>query len=181
MVATFTVEDGTGVAGANSYLSIADADQYHFDIGTAATSWDDLTDAQKQQALRNATRYLDNQYGRRWKGSRTDRVNVLDWPRAFVIDTDGFTVESNVVPQGLKDACAEAALRDLDTTQNPTGLTPDLTNEGTITYKREEAFEVGEEETHYQGGLNQYVTFTVIDDLLHDLVEPEGSRLLERA
>lgn len=180
MVATFTVEDGTGVVGANSYLSIANADQYHFDIGTAAASWDGKTDSVKQQALRDATRYLDTQYGVQWKGSRTDRVNVLDWPRSFVLDTDGFEVESNVVPQGLKDATAEAALRSLDATQNPTGLTPDLVGEGVIILKREKADKF-EEETEYQGGLNQYVRFTVIDQLLHDLIDPTGSRLLERA
>ncbi len=175
MVATFVVEDGTGVVGANSYATIAVADQYHFDIGTTAALWEDLTDPQKQQGLRHGTRYLDQHYGRTWKGRRTDRVNPLDWPRIDVLDDDGYDIESNVMPQGLLDAVSEGALRSTTATLNP-----DLEGEGTITLKREQVDGL-HEETEYAGGLNQYITYTVIDDLLHDLVEPSGSRLLGRA
>jgi len=175
LAATFTVEDGTGVSGANSYLTIADADQYHLDIGTAAASWDNLSDAVKQQALRDGTRYLDAAYGERWKGARADGTNPLDWPRSYVIDTDGFDVESNVIPQGLKDACAEAAFR--ATTET---LTPDVTTPGTVQTLAEQIGPIKRTKV-YHGGQGEYKRFTVIERLLHDLVEPEGGRLLERA
>ncbi len=170
--------DGTAVTitPTNSYSSIADADQYHFNIGTPAASWDDKSDSVKEQALRDGTRYLDGHYStvRKWKGRRTTSTNALDWPRRSVVDSDGYAVLNNELPQGLEDATAAAALRSLDATQNPTGLTPDLTKEGTISYERKKADGVGEKETHYEGGFNQYVTFTEIDELVHDLIMPVG-------
>lgn len=180
MAPTFVVENGTGVAGANSYLEITDADQYHENIGTPAASWISKTDDEKKQALRDGTRYLDGKYGNRWNGYRSDGVQPLDWPRQSVIDTDGFFVLSNTLPQGLKDACSEAALRAFDATQNPLGLTPDITSEGTI-IKKKEKFDVFEEETEYVGGVDPYVTFTVIDRLLHDLIISGSSQLAGRA
>ncbi len=168
------VGTGTGTATTvtptNSYLSVADADQYHDNIGTATADWLSKTTAVKEQALRDATRYLDAHYGKRWKGFRTAKANPLDWPRKGVTDTSGYTVANDSLPVALEDATAEAALRSLDATQNPTGLTPDITKEGVVTQLREKGEGVGEEETHWDGGFSPYVTFSVVDQLLHDLI-----------
>lgn len=169
------VGTGTGTASivtlANSYLSIVDADQYHADIGTPAAKWASLDAAVKEQALRNGTRYLDSKYVRRWKGRRSNKANPLDWPRSGVVDADSHTVASNELPRQLEEACAEVALRSGDTTQNPTGLTPDITQEGVVTLKREKLEGVGEEETEWDGGFSPYVTFTVVERILRDIVE----------
>jgi hypothetical protein len=180
MAPTFVVEDGTGVAGANSYSTDLAALQYHEDIGTPTADWASVPLDEREQALRDATRYLDAKYGKRWKGYRSDGTNPLDWPRQSVIDTDGFNVVSNTIPQALLDATAEAALRSRDAAQNPDGLTPDITGAGIILLKREK-FDVFEEETEYAGGVDPYVTFTVIDRLLHDLIISGSSQLAGRA
>ena len=56
----FTVEDGTGVAGANSLVDVAFADEYFADRGN--TVWAALTEEQKQSALILASDYASTQY-----------------------------------------------------------------------------------------------------------------------
>lgn len=174
------VGTGTGTATvltpANSYLSVADATLY-FDnnddsVATAATTWAALSTAQKEHALRSGTTFLDDNWSLRWKGFRTGNTNPLDWPRSGVVDQDAYTVASDAIPVDIEESCAEAAIRTLDVTQNPTGLAPDITQEGIITYKREKGEGVGEEETHYADGFNPYVTFTIIERKLRGLVIP---------
>ena len=53
----FVTEDGTGLAEANSYVSVAEADAYHADRGNAAWIGEDSA---KQSALIKATDYLEN-------------------------------------------------------------------------------------------------------------------------
>ena len=70
------VEDGTGLSTAESYISVADADTYHSDRGNALWTG---TDAVKEEALRQATEYLDATYD--WKGSISLTTQALNWPR----------------------------------------------------------------------------------------------------
>lgn len=109
MAATFVVEDGSGKVDANSYLSDTDADQY-WDNHGAPANWTGSTAVQKQEALRLATQYLDARYGVLWLGDRTNQGQALDWPRMSV-DDDIYVRESDKLPQELKDACAELALK----------------------------------------------------------------------
>ena len=46
---------------------------------------------------------------------------------SFIEDEDGFSIESNVIPPGIKNATAEAALRSL--TEE---LIPDIANPGSV-------------------------------------------------
>ena len=117
------VEDGTGKSDAESYISVADADDYFSKRGNAA--WAGLTTEQKEQSLRKATDYMVQAYRLRWKGVRTVATQALDWPRAFVERLDyryaginGYTTidgqyyyPSNEVPEEVKRACAEMAVR----------------------------------------------------------------------
>lgn len=119
----FTVETGAVVAGANSYLALADANTYHSDRGNA--SWTG-TDAVKQAALVKATDYLEQRYRTRWKGIRVDMSQALSWPRAGVQTEDYFepstdaresilaglayVVPEDTVPNEVKTATAELAL-----------------------------------------------------------------------
>jgi hypothetical protein len=110
------VEDGTGLANAESYASVAEADAYHADRGNAA--WAALATAVKEQALRKATEYMSQAYRIRWAGFRVKATQALDWPRAWVplIDTPSpygpwaNYVPNNVVPVEAKRACMEYAL-----------------------------------------------------------------------
>lgn len=110
------VEDGTGLATAESYISVADADTYHSNRGN--TDWAALTTTVKEQLLRKATDYMVAVYRLRWDGYRYVNTQSLDWPRIYVPVRDICSVNAypqyvdfDVVPQQVKDACADLALK----------------------------------------------------------------------
>ena len=99
------VEDGTVVAGANSYISVADATDYLTQRGY--TIWTPLLEGEKEQALVRATDYLATYT---WRGNRVSADQLLDWPRSGAV-MYGFDVAETVIPLALKNACAELAIR----------------------------------------------------------------------
>lgn len=108
-----TVEDGTGLAGAESYVSVAEADTYHTDRGNSA--WTDIAaTATKEAYLRDAVAFLDGVYESRFRGRRKERLQALAWPRVGFIDSDGFRWDSDEVPVPIKRAQMELALRRID-------------------------------------------------------------------
>lgn len=110
------VEDGTQVVGAESYISVSDADAYF--SGRGGTAWAALVTAAKEQSLRKATDYMEGAYRDRWLGTRVSVSQVLSWPRAWVQVRDvpvgygafGSYLQPNVVPAEVKQGCAELAL-----------------------------------------------------------------------
>lgn len=122
------VEDGTGLANAESYVSVADATAYHARMGN--TAWAAISsDATKEQLLRKATDYMIAQYRFQFAGYRQYSTQALDWPRLYVPLTDVLSanvfaqyVDSGTVPTTVKNACAELALK-----ANSATLMEDLT------------------------------------------------------
>jgi len=109
MAVVFTVEDGTVVVSANSYLTVAEADDILIvNIQNYAT-WSALTTQQKEFLLIWATKTID--YYVDWYGSKTDEDSALRWPRTGMTDRDGNTIETDEIPQVLKEAVATLALR----------------------------------------------------------------------
>lgn len=104
---SLVVEDGTGLATAQSYISSADADAYHTAHGN--TAW---TGTGKDAALVRATAWLDARYRSRWVGTKATSAQALEWPRYGATDIDGWDV-SMTIPAGLKAALCEAALREV--------------------------------------------------------------------
>lgn len=100
------VEDGTGLPNAEAYISTADADTYHGNRGNAA--WAALAAPAKEAALRQATDFMSTAL--RWAGSRVSATQALDWPRTGT-ELNGYPVASDVVPEPVRRACAELALR----------------------------------------------------------------------
>ena len=147
---TLIVEDGTGLATAESYVSVADADARHTALGN--TAWTG-TDAVKESALRRATQYMLQRYRTRWTGTRTFRVQALDWPR-YGVEADGYVVDSDIVPDDVASACADLALRAL-----AEDLNPDL-ERGVIRDK------VGPLETEYDRFSPQSKRRTAVDQAL---------------
>ncbi len=103
----FTIEDGSGVAAANAYVSVADVDTHHSDTGN--TRWADLQTDEKQTAIVRATFYVDKRFGKRFRGTKQSKSQGLEWPRLNAMDDDGFLYDD--VPVPLKRAIAEYALR----------------------------------------------------------------------
>ena len=144
------VEDGTVVAGAESYAAVADADLYHSNRANAA--WAALATPAKEAALRKATDYMLQMYRPRWKGYRKDGSQALDWPRTYVylesfvhgaVGTFPFLVPDTTVPIEVKNACCELALR-----ASAADLAPDLARQTlsetvgplSVTYDRSSQF-----------------------------------------
>jgi len=118
---SFIVEDGSGVASANSYQTVVAADEYHSLRGSPAT-WFDASAAEKRDALRQATFYVEDVYAHRWLGWLVSNTQSLAWPRTGA--TDGITGQTYTaaVPAKLKEAVCEIALRILA----GTNIRPDI-------------------------------------------------------
>jgi hypothetical protein len=101
-------ETGAGLASAESFCSVADADTRHTNLGNA--SWADLSATEKEQALRRATNYMEGQYRGRWKGIKATQLQALSWPRGGAV-VDGYTLEGDIVPTEVANACADLALK----------------------------------------------------------------------
>lgn len=131
-----TVEDGTGLANADSYISLADAETYITTFEPEGKSdWDALPgDPEKEVALRQGAAWLDQNFELSWKGFRIKSGMSLDWPRREVVDPDGYLLSSTEVPDLVKDAQVEAALL----FAGGTVLTPAQESEAAIESERKE-------------------------------------------
>lgn len=101
-----TVEDGTGKADAETYLSVADFKAYCDARGYAYSG---NSDSVIEQKLRLAAAYIDT--FARFKAVRLVSDQALEFPRSGLVDWSGITVTG--VPKRVKDACAELAFKAL--------------------------------------------------------------------
>ena len=169
MAATFIVETGIGSATANSYTAEATADQYHENYGDPV-AWSGAAQADKEDALRVATQYLDAKFGQLWLGEKANESQRLDWPRCSAV-VEGYTLDSDAIPEPLEEATAVLALKHI----GGTVLIPDLTNEGSLTAVRVKVGPI-EEEKRYAGswGETDQTTFELASRLVASLVWPVG-------
>ncbi len=165
------VEDGTGKADAESYISAADASAYHLARGN--TAWAGLaSDEIREQLLRKATDYMVASYRERWDGYRVTTTQALDWPRYEVPIRDS-AIEgayaafygSDSVPVAVARACAELALRAIDG-----DLAPDL--DVPVTSEQ-----VGPISVTYAPGARQTITFRAIDAMLSPFFKAFGGMI----
>ena len=98
------VEDGTGRADAESYLTVAEFKGYCDGRGM---SYAGNSDAVIEQKLRIAAGYIDTV--ERYKGSRLRSAQSLEFPRDGLTDWGGLEVTG--VPGRVKQACAELAFK----------------------------------------------------------------------
>ena len=110
------VEDGSIVANADSYISVADATTFinnylggEYDEDSAAFLG--LSTTRKEQILRKACYYLNIKYRTRWKGYKRFYSQSLDWPRADVQDEDDYDVPEDTIPRRLQRAQVEICVR----------------------------------------------------------------------
>lgn len=104
------VEDGSMVTGAESYASVAYANGYFIGIGNE--TWSDLDLSAKEQALRLATQYIQNEYFSVWQGVKRQHTQALDWPRenVYIAGTDSL-VANSIIPNEIKNACCLLAYK----------------------------------------------------------------------
>jgi hypothetical protein len=160
-----TVETGAGLADADSYISLVDAAAYHTARGNAA--WAALaSDTVREQLLRQATDYIENQYGLRFLGYRVSDTQALSWPRDWVPRQTSVTGSgywpNDEVPAPVARACAELALRAATSALAP-DITPPVLSE-----------KVGPLEVTYAQGARQTTTFRAVDSLLAQFLPNVG-------
>ena len=162
MATVFTVEDGTGLTAANSIISVADADQIMENYDNPA-AWTAASQAEKENALRQATRYLNYMYV--WAGYKTVTTQGCQWPRYPVYDEDETLIDSDVIPQRVKEACAYLALQSV----NGDVLMPDNQNEGTVK-KTKDVIGPITEEREYLYGEDPDKQYTTVEMLIEPFV-----------
>lgn len=179
------VEDGTIIADANSYLSVAEADAYH--DARNNSDWTAAPARAREAAVIVGSDYITREFERRWKGIRVNINQTLAWPRAGVLTEEYFEpqteprpalfpdlsylIPDNIVPEEVKDATAEAALRGLNGT-----LLPDLARGGEI-----KSLKAGPASVEYFAAAKTTTTYQTIDQLLKRLLRNfAGQRTLVR-
>lgn len=166
---TLVVETGAIVAGAESFASVAQFKTYSTNFGFSYTT---LSDAQIEVALRQATRYLTQEFRMRWKGIRVNAAQALDWPRSGV-NTEPtsigsrwaayYLVPNDIVPTEVVNACIIMAQK----ASAGTDLFPDGTQK-TIQET------VGPITTKYADGSPQRVQYDAVESLLAVLLTSVG-------
>lgn len=129
MALTLVVENGTGLANATTYNSVAGVTARLAAV-PRATAWANaaLTADRQEQIAMEATAVIDRLP---WDGIRTYQTQALAWPRAWMQTPDGYAIASNLMPAWLLDGharlCEQLAseLATLDANpQADTGLAP---------------------------------------------------------
>lgn len=182
---TLVVEDGTCKTASDSYVTLAEADTYHASRGN--TDWAATSVLLKEQAIRRATTYIDQNYYARWKGSPVAPLTQgLQWPRAGVkianpqdyydvypsyydVAYAGF-LPITCIPKQLKYAVCEAAYRELTAR-----LAPDQKRGGAV-----QSVTVGPITQVYSATAPAKTSYRIIDQLLAALLRSANLIDLER-
>lgn len=168
---TITVEDGTGLADAESYVSAADCAAYAAKRGL---SFPDSPAAPAESALIIATAYIDSTYRGRFPGQRVKgRNQALEWPRAYATDIGGNDIAADEVPVEIINATCEAAIREL---ASPGTLSPDFDRDSYV--KRQKA---GSVEIEYGANARPGTSFTLVDSALSNILRSNSGGLSIRA
>ncbi len=147
---TLTVEDGTGLADADAYISLAEALTYCTDYGLADWSAAGVTDPKRETAIRQATEYIDTVYLP--VSGRLVSTQALQYP---MDDGSG-------IPVRLKFATARLSVFALNAT-----LAPIQTETG-IKSLRQKLGDL-EQETVYESPSVNMPVFAYVDAMLRGL------------
>lgn len=105
MAFTFIIEDGTGVASANSYVTVAEANDYIESNAKAFLAWKVLGASKQERLLAWATRYIE--YRMDFCGTKLNVANTLAWPRTGAYDHENNLIADTTIPIRLKQASME--------------------------------------------------------------------------
>ena len=166
---SFVPETGAGLSTATSYVSLATANTYHTAHGNPAT-WTAASNASRESALMQATRWLDAHLT--WRGIISVEDQALGWPRTDVYDDEGRGIASDIVPDLVREACCLLALYHLSSP-----LDASLSRGGQI--RRQKVGSVEVEYDNYAPGASSY---SFVDWLVRGLVASSAAAvILERA
>lgn len=100
---TIIVEDGSIVAGANSYVSLADARALLVQYGLNLNADDSIAETQLLQGAKYVDSFRDC-----FQGTKVEATQPMQWPRVGVY-IDGFLFPSDAIPQEVINAQCFAA------------------------------------------------------------------------
>jgi len=109
---TLVLEDGSGVAGADTYATLDEFKAY-WDLHGETTAVKEADDCKMEIALRIATQYLELSCGPVFIGFKRTKAQGLHFPVNSGVRNDGFTLDTTEIPQEVKDAEFELAERSL--------------------------------------------------------------------
>lgn len=159
---TIIVEDGTIVADANSYVTVAELDTFAALRGITLPT----LEADKEVLLIQGTDYTET-FWDRFEGSTIQADQSLQFPRSGV-SVNGFSVASDSIPQTLKNAQMQAAIE-----SETTSLTPNTGQN--IKKEKVDVIEV----TYQDSNGSLYApTFPSIDKYIDPLLANSGNQLL---
>jgi hypothetical protein len=161
----FVVEDGTGKADANCYVSVSEFKAYHVDNGNAAAAL--LSDADIQTAGVRTTKAIDAVGLRRFVGTKLTAAQALAWPREDGVDVYGFDIDSDVVPIYVKRACYEGMLVEAAAVG---ALSPSLEHGGMIKRERVE----GAVDISYADGAPRGIVYSAFVNALAPVLASNG-------
>lgn len=167
------VEDGTGLANAESYAALAEISAILALTGEDAAWLALADDTARERVARKQTRYLDTEYA--FRGRKKTAEQSLEWPRMYARDDSQWLYEDDVIPKRLKEAlaqlCAAGSVVGADTQ-------PTQTQPGDLRSKSLTVGKISISKT-YAGVSAQEVYYRKVDGLLSELVE-DGA-IVERA
>ena len=166
-----TVEDGTGLPDADSYVSTDDFDTYAEEMNLNITT---LTDEAKEALLRKSTQYIERTYSGRWPGTKLNgRDQALAWPREDAEDYDGEEIDDDEVPSEVIAATLEAARIELTTSGT---LTPTPVSQSSGQIKRQVVGPIEREFFESTSNTSSArASIPSIDDILRPLIGSSGS------
>lgn len=154
------VEDGTGQATAESYLSVVGFKAYCDARGYAYAG---NSDAVIENKLRIATDYINSNW--RFKGARLVAAQALEFPRSGLVDWSSITITG--IPVRLTNATAEAAFKALSE-----DLFVDADRGGMITQET-----VGPLSVSYAAGAPAGKTYTAVERMLAQYIRDKKAIL----
>lgn len=166
-----TVEDGTIVAGADSYNTLAEITTFN-DSYLGASAWSDLsgdTAAQERHA-RLATQATD---GRDWSGRAVSATQALDWPR-YGVYVESYLLGSDSIPQDVKTAHAYLAIQSAVQEAAGGSLIPVQTVGGGLTLDRIKTGDVELEQRWQGSGSRAGTSYPFVTNALRNLVGTPG-------
>lgn len=153
-----TVENGTIVTNANSYVSDSDYTTYASQRGYTVGA----TEADREAELIKAMDYLES-YRDGFKGLKVSGSQSLQWPR-YGVWIDSYQIDSNLIPTELKRAQMEAAILSRSTSLVPSGSVENVQSES-----------IGDLSiSYYNGGTWKTVQHKNIDQFLDVLLNMNG-------
>lgn len=108
-----TPEDGTGLANADTFATLAEADAFW--AAREIMEWAAASAPKREAALRAAADYLA--FGYVWPGQPLKTTQALCWPRSAALDKQKNSIAPNIVPIAVERAqillAREALTQDL--------------------------------------------------------------------